>query len=208
MAAGLVQSAEASGGKGGSLGVALSAAPSAGNVLVAGIATDNTTISAITNGLTLETSQAYGAGSGNAYLYSKVCDGTESATTTFTLAAGDAAWGFLAEFSGVGASSANARASGSGTNPDTGSFGAASDILFVGFFGHGGTTITFTAGTGTIIDQGNGGPSYAATWDAKPGPNKQSVVASASAGWAALGVAFPSGLSIPVLQHAHRRRRA
>lgn len=205
----LIDSAEATGGKGGSLGASLTGAPSSGNLLVCGFAGDGITVSSITNGLT--SLRTFSNGGVNGDFFYKLCDGTESATTTVTLSSAGAAWIWIAEFNGPAVAQSNTVNSGSGTAVTGGSDGDAAtvlDILFVAIDAPSSTCVLPTPSGFSIDDTGTGGPCYGAMYDLDRGAaNDPGCTLSTSASWAAIHATFEAaaaGLSIPVAMHHHR----
>lgn len=209
----LVDSGSSAGGKGGTLSVTLSAAPTSGNVLVAAITSESVTNDSINNSMTDSGAGDVTHGGSNTRVWYKIATGSESATFTVTLSGGAAAVMWVAEYSSAGDTLTGFQdRSSSGTSIAMGgALGGAGSTLHVMYAGQDSGTADFSSpSTGfTIIDKLNGGPAFGAMHDLTAGAARTPSITTTdgSASWQAVHLAFEtaaSGISVPVAMHHHR----
>lgn len=207
----LVQSSEASGGKGGTLDLSLTS-PTSGNLLVICACTDFMTLDSITDSFTQTDSES--AGTSLAKCWYKISDGTES-TVTITFGSGGAAWGWYGEFNGPNAYQSSAFNSGTGTSATAGTDGDASTTMDVVFWfsnSPGGVFVSATPAGYTLDDNGSGGPSYGVSYDPDRGASNTPGITftDASTAWGGIHMTFETaaaGPAIPVFYNHHRQQQ-
>lgn len=208
----LVDSNSASGGKGGTISVSLSGAPTSGSVLVCGVVTQTQTNDSINNSMTDSGVGDVAIGGSNCRVWYKIATGTESATFTVTLSGGAASLIWAAEYSSAGDTFTGAQdRSSSGTSIAMGgSLGSASSTLHVMFVGQDSTTADYSSpSTGFSIDlKDNGGPAFVAMHDLTAGTSRTpSITTDDGTGvWEAVHLAFETAATTPggAAIHAYR----
>lgn len=212
----LVDSGSTSGGKGGTISVTLSSAPTAGNVLVAGVCTEKETNDSINNSMTDSGAGDVSHGICNTRVWYRFATGAESATFTVTLSAGAASMFWVAEYSNAGDTLTGFQDRASTGSPMVlgGPLGGATSKLHVAFVGEDSSSADYSSpSTGfSILDKLNGGPAFAVMHDLTAGAARTPELSTddGALGWQFVHLAFEEAAAstpVPVFMSSYGKRR-